>query len=273
MPIIIILSAVIIFCLLLFLSLIGQGRGDFSFFISNPIAHRGLHDGDLCPENSIAAFKRAVEKGCSIELDVHILKDGTLAVFHDDDLKRMAGLDRKLRDMTFSEIKKITLGKSQETIPTLKEVLELVDGRVPLLIELKTDGGVKGLCAAVKKELTGYNGKVCVQSFDPRPLRWFLKNCPHIPRGILSEKFRNGPAFPTVLIRFLISALFLNFQTAPSFISYRFTDRKNLLFWITVKVWKIKGFVWTITTKADFKTALNEGYIPISEKIFSKGDQ
>ena len=273
MPYIIVGSVLLVLCGLLFFALVGRGRGDFSFFLEHPIAHRGLHSEDGSPENSMAAFKKAIEKGCAIELDVHLLKDGTLAVFHDDELLRMTEKNGKLRDLCLCELKGLTLKNSSEKIPTFKEVLEAVDGKVPLLIELKTGGKASELCSAVTKELNGYNGIFCIESFDPRHLWWLRRNHPDIKRGVLSENFRNGPVFPLILIRFLISALFVNFLTAPDFVAYRFTDRKNLLFRISQKVWKIKGFVWTIDNVCDYKTAVDEGYIPICEKIFSGKDK
>ncbi len=269
LPYIIAAVCIAVFFGLLIFALIGRGRGDFSFFLEKPIAHRGLHGEGNIPENSIAAFKKAIEKGCSIELDVHLLKDGTLTVFHDDDLFRMTGRAGKLRDLTFSELKELTLKGSDEKVPTFKEALDTVAGKVPLLIELKTGGKASELCKAVTEALKGYNGRFCIESFDPRHLRWFKKNRPEVKRGVLSENFRNGPILSLLFIRFLISALFLNFWTSPDFIAYRFTDRKNIFFRVAQKLWKIKGFVWTIDTLNDYKTAINVGFIPICEKIFS----
>lgn len=271
-PYIIIISALLGLCLLLFFALIGRGGEDFSLFLKNPIAHRGLHSEDGPPENSLAAFKRAIEKGCSIELDVHLLKDGTLAVFHDDDLFRMTGKEGRLRDLSLSELKELTLKNSNEKIPTFGEVLETVDGKVPLLIELKTGGKTAELCSSVMEALKDYKGRFCIESFDPRHLWWLRRHRPDIKRGVISENLKNGPVFPLIFMRFLISALFLNFLIAPDFVAYRFSNRKNLLFRISVKIWRIKGFVWTIKTADDYKTAINEGFIPICEKIFSGKD-
>jgi len=271
-PYVIIISVLLGVCLLLFFALIGRGREEFSFFLKNPIAHRGIHGENGPPENSISAFKKAVETGCSIELDVHLLKDGTLAVFHDDDLFRMTGIRGKLRELSFSDLKELTLKGSTEKIPTFGEVLETVNGKVPLLIELKAGGKTAELCSSVTEALKDYKGRFCIESFDPRHLWWFRRHRPDVKRGVLSENFKNGPVFPLILIRFLISALFLNFLTAPDFVAYRFTDRKNILFRISQRFWKIKGFVWTIETADDYNTAIKEGFIPICEKIFSGKD-
>ena len=128
-------------------------------------AHRGLHGGDV-PENSLAAFEKAAEKRYGIELDVQLTKDGVPVVFHDDSLLRVCGVDRLLRDCELSELRQFRLsGSEKETIPTFAEVLELVDGRVPLLVELKT--GSAGLVRAVVPMLDEYNGSFCVESFDP----------------------------------------------------------------------------------------------------------
>jgi len=151
-------------------------------------------------------------------------------------------------------------------------VLETVNGKVPLLIELKAGGKTAELCSSVTEALKDYKGRFCIESFDPRHLWWFRRHRPDVKRGVLSENFKNGPVFPLILIRFLISALFLNFLTAPDFVAYRFTDRKNILFRISQRFWKIKGFVWTIETADDYNTAIKEGFIPICEKIFSGKD-
>ena len=113
-------------------------KKNIDFILKTPIAHRGLHNVKA-PENSLAAFRLAIEHGNVIELDVHMLADGKIVVFHDDNLKRMTGVDAVIKDKTFAELSKLWLKKSSQKIPLLTEVLDLVDGKVPIIIEIKYD--------------------------------------------------------------------------------------------------------------------------------------
>ena len=171
------------------LSLIGKRHSVPAELKNAQYAHRGLHDKPTVPENSLAAFERAVLSGYGIELDIHLMSDGKLAVIHDSSLKRTAGADVNIEDLTANELVKYYLEGTAEQIPTLKQVLSLVDGKVPLLIELKAQNNVKKLCAAATKELERYNGLWCMESFDPRCVLWFKKNRPDIIRGQLSQNF------------------------------------------------------------------------------------
>lgn len=163
------------------------------FLCSNLIAHRGLHN-DKYPENSIGAFKRAIRKNYIIELDVHLLKDDTVVVFHDDNLYRMCGKRKKIKDYTYPELKKLKLLDTNYTIPTLENVLKLIDGKVPIIVELKYDLKVGLLEEKVCELLDDYNGDFCVKSFSPLSIMWFKKNRPNYIRGLLisnrSKKFR-----------------------------------------------------------------------------------
>jgi glycerophosphoryl diester phosphodiesterase len=157
------------------------------------IAHRGLHNIDIwAPENSAEAFRRAVEKGYAIELDVHLTKDNYVVVFHDDNLKRMTGIDKNITEMTMEELKKLRLQDTSERIPTLQEVLKIVNGRVPLLIELKNSTNKIGrLEKAVQYTMKNYKGDWAVQAFNPLRLKWFKNNMPNIPRGQLITEDNN----------------------------------------------------------------------------------
>ena len=154
------------------------------FLCSNLIAHRGLHN-DKYPENSIGAFKRAIRKNYIIELDVHLLKDDTVVVFHDDNLYRMCGKRKKIKDYTYPELKKLKLLDTNYTIPTLENVLKLIDGKVPIIVELKYDLKVGLLEEKVCELLDDYNGDFCVKSFSPLSIMWFKKNRPNYIRGLL----------------------------------------------------------------------------------------
>ena len=145
-----------------------------SWLFSRPIAHRGLHGIDA-PENSLAAFGKAIEAGFPIEIDVRPIDDGTVVVFHDDKLTRMTDLDGYVCNMTKSDLEKVRLRNSDERIPTFKEVLEFVDGRTPLLIEIKNDSTVGQLERDTLELLSSYKGEYAVQSFNPYSMEFFKK--------------------------------------------------------------------------------------------------
>ena len=147
-------------------------------------AHRGAH-GDGIPENSMAAFARAADNGCGIELDVQLSKDGQVMVFHDTYLERMTGMPGKCGDYTAEELSAIRLAGTEETIPTFRDVLALVHGRVPLLVELKGESLDTAVCAPTAALLRGYSGKFIVESFNPCLLGWFARHEPKMIRGLL----------------------------------------------------------------------------------------
>ena len=154
--------------------------------LSTPIAHRGLHNGTTAPENSLPAFENAILQGLPIELDVHLLKDGTVAVFHDAELLRLTGKEGLLAELNYSELKSLRLCGTDAEIPDLKQVLDLVAGRSALLIELKSHTAPGPLEEAVCACLKGYGGEVAIQSFHQPTLAYFCQRCPHVARGMLS---------------------------------------------------------------------------------------
>lgn len=235
-------------------------------FMSERYAHRGLH-GNGRPENSLAAFKAAADKGYAIELDVHLMRDGQLAVIHDSSLKRTAGEDVKIEALTKADLEKYNLEGTEEKIPTFREVLEVVDGRVPLLIELKAAGNIKPLCSALCYELLGYKGEYCIESFDPRCVLWFKKNRPDIVRGQLSQNFvkhNENLIFP---LRVILTLLIFNCVNQPDFIAFKFEDRAFLSNKIAKGFWKMKSFVWTIQSAEDMEIAEEEGRAVIFENF------
>ncbi len=259
----------VLFVLFLFYVFATSGRvgfADFSAFKGVRFAHRGLH-GNGVPENSLWAFKRAVERGYGSELDVHLLADGELAVIHDHSLKRTAGADVKVEDLTIKELNDYRLEGTAEKIPTLKEVLDLYGGKAPLIIELKpTKNNVEKLCLNTAYLLKSYRGKYCIESFDPRCVKWFKKHCSGIIRGQLSQNFlkSKNSKMPAIL-KFAMTFLLSNFLTKPDFIAYKFDDRNNISFKICTKLHKIQGVSWTVKGN-DINISENENLIPIFEE-------
>lgn len=189
-------------------------------FLKNKIiAHRGYHDDSIgIPENSLKSFERAIENGYGIEIDLHLLKDGNIVVIHDDTTGRVTGVEKVLKDCTYDDIKDLKLRNTNLTIPLFKEVLDLVDGRVPLLIEYKYDNKPGDLEAKSMELLKEYRGEFAVQSFNPASVKWFKDNYENIPRGQLSRDYANDPM--CFIKKFVLKNVLLNFYNKPDFISY-----------------------------------------------------
>lgn len=225
--------------------------------------HRGLHSLPDAPENSMEAFRRAVDKGYGIELDLHLMADGNLAVIHDSSLLRTAGADVRIEDLTLRELAEYPLEGTDQIIPLFEDVLELVDGRVPLIVELKPVGrNMDDLCLATARVLDMYDGLYCVESFDPRVGDWFRRSRPDICRGQLSENFqKRDDGRLTKFLRFCMTHLLVNTLSKPDFVAYRFEDR-NL--W-SLKLHRSNRVWWTITNEKDLKIAEKRGAVVIFE--------
>jgi len=201
-------------------------KKDTSFLMQNLIAHRGKHNikkGII--ENTINAFKEAIENKYIIELDVHVLKDNSVVVFHDDDLKRMTGIDKKLCETTYEEIRKLKLQDTDNYIPLLKEVLNLVDGKVPIIISLKNDTKVGRLEKETIKVLKEYKGKYAIKSFNPLRVLWFKINYPEIIRGQLAARFKKDKM--NFVKKIFLRNMWFNFITKPDFVSYNVDSFPN----------------------------------------------
>lgn len=228
-------------------------------------AHRGLHSEGI-PENSMSAFEAAKNHGYGVELDVHLLSDGNLAVIHDSTLERVTGLPGVVEDLTARDLRRCKLRGTEEIIPELPHVLELFNGEAPLIIELKTHKGNHAkLCEAVCQLLEGYNGPYCLESFDPRCILWLKKHRPELIRGQLSEDYfvKGRPRIPLIM-KWIMTENLLNFITKPDFIAYRYEDRHCTLsnFFCLRRMTCVS---WTIKTEEDYCRATAEGWIPIFE--------
>lgn len=230
------------------------------------IAHRGFHNNKDVPENSIYAFQYAYEQGFAIELDVHIIRDGTLVVFHDDHLKRMTGVDKNLENCVFDEIANLKLGNTKEDIPLFEDVLKIIDGKVPLMIELKNSGKAGRLEKAAYEALKGYQGEYVIQSFNPFSVAWFKKNAKEVIRGQLSGSYKDEKI--NFIKKFLLKNLMLNIISKPDFVNYEigYLDK-----WILkrLKTKRIPIIAWTARDIDTFRLSLKkcnnvvfEGFFP-----------
>lgn len=218
---------------------------DIQWLLSKPIAHRGLHTDEL-PENSLGAFQNAIENGYPIELDVRLTDDDKVVVFHDDSLGRMTGKDgyvSKIGSDSLSAYKLLNGEKkpSEFCIPTLEEVLSLVDGKVPLLIEIKNQGSVGQLEKKTASLLSGYQGKFAVQSFNPYSIEYFKDNMPDVPRGILSCYFTKKD-LKSAIKRHVLKTLKMNKVANPDFVSYAAENLPNK--YVTKS--KLPVLAWTV---------------------------
>lgn len=228
-------------------------------------AHRGLHGNGL-PENSMAAFRAALEAGYGIELDIHLMRDGELAVIHDASLRRTAGKNVKIEDLTAEELPACFLEGTEETIPLFSQVLELYAGKAPMIIELKSEGGnYAALAEAACEAMEGYQGPYCMESFDPRCIRWLRTHRPDIIRGQLAENFVKRMNKLPFVLRFAITHQMANFLTRPDFVAYRFADRKTISNFLVRKLWGVQGVSWTLRQPEELEAAEAEGWLPIFE--------
>lgn len=215
-------------------------------------AHRGLCSADA-PENSLAAFRLAVQHGYGAELDVRLSRDNVPIVLHDGSLERIAGMKKQVCDMTAAELTACGIAGTQEKIPTLQTVLPLFAGKTPLMIELKTqDGNYAELTKRVCEQLDAFpNLQFCIESFDPRVLRWLKKHRSEIVRGQLAGHFGIH--------------LLANFWTQPHFAACRFEKRNTLLPFLCRKVWKMQEVSWTLHEAEKAEKALGDGAMIVFE--------
>ena len=222
-------------------------RDRLKWLTARPISHRGLHDKARGrPENSLAAFDAAVSGHYAIECDLHLAADGVPMVFHDDHLGRLTGEDAYVGDLTSTELSDLRLGDSAEWIPTLDELLALVQGRVPLVIELKhIPGRDAGLASAVVGRLKRYDGPAALMSFDPALLADVRAADPHLPRGLIGagDWRRGGEHFRAML------------RLGVDFISYSIADLPTPLPVLVHRLLRIPLICWTVRTPEQLRKA------------------
>ena len=223
---------------------------NLEFIKEGLIAHRGMHNIKKgIPENSIDAFKEAINNKYIIELDVHILKDNSIVVFDDDNLKRMTGLNKEIKKTTYREIRKLKLQNTNSYIPLFEEVLKLVNKQVPIIIELKSDVKCGRLEKEIIKILKNYKGKYVVKSFNPISVYWLKRHQPQIIRGQLVSSYKKENI--NIIKKFILKNMLFNYLTKPDFLSCEIDLLQNK----KVKEFrKSKRIVlgWTVRNQQDF---------------------
>ena len=261
----------LLFCLYCFLVAPNLFHRKLSFkqLTSFDYAHRGLHDAKRgIPENSLAAFDRAVKARYGIELDVRVTRDHVLVVHHDETLERSCGDSRRVCDVPLAELQQLELFGTGEHIPTFDEVLALVDCQVPLIVELKTDFYNRDLAEQVYDRLRRYPGIYCVESFDPMAMRWFKKHAGRVVRGQLScmPSLKNK-RFVEKTKRILLGYLLVNFLSRPDFIAYGYETDANISYRFVADVFRPLLVAWTVRDEETFQALQQEYDIQIFERF------
>lgn len=244
-----------------------KNRPQAADFLGKEYAHRGLHDANI-PENSLRAFQAAVDRGLGIEMDLQLSADGEVVVVHDFDLNRVAGLKNKVKDLTAEELGRVSLNGKGDGIPTLKQALQVVDGEVPLIIEMKIPGMDCSVCAKAMEILDQYDGPYCVESFHPFAIRWMKKNRPRILRGQLSTDFFGHKEQGSKIQLFAVKNLLLNFLAKPDFIAYDIRYPNAWAFRLCCRIWNAIPIGWTIRTKEELEAAKKNFDAWICEDIY-----
>ena len=207
----------------------------------------------------MSAFRAAVERGYGIELDVRLSSDNVLVVFHDDTLNRVVGIDGRVDAFTYKELSKMHLSGKEDTIPSFSEVLRLVGGRVPLLVEIKEDAGNSAVSTAVAEMLKSYSGDYIVESFNPFSVANVKKALPDVAVGILSQNFLRDKKYRKPSY-FLLGALLLNFICRPAFIAYNHEHHSSLSLKIARRIFGAPIFAWTVRSEEEEKKAKKNGF-------------
>jgi len=267
------MGAIVIIVALYLLAIMPRmfGRPDKTPFMGALYAHRGLHDNERdAPENSMSAFRKAVEAGYGIELDVQLTRDKVAVVFHDATLKRVCGAEGKVSDFTYEELLQFSLCGTSEKIPRFEEVLRMTDGRVPMIIEYKAPGVDVEVCPVADALLQKYRGAYCIESFNPMVLVWYRRHRKHVMRGQLSTSYtKDGEKGYPGGVLWLMHHLLFNFLTKPDFIAYNhkyYRDRSRSL---CRYLYKCTSVAWTIgsqeeldSRKRDFDLFIFEAFRP-----------
>ena len=232
-----------------------------TWLTTSGFAHRGLHNAHAgIAENSLPSFEEAISHGYGIELDVHLSSDGIPVVFHDEDLARMTGAKGVVNDQSLAELKELRLIPSDAKIPTLREALDLIDGRAPVLVEIKNHAKPVGpLESAIYNDIQEYQGPLCVQSFNPMSLSWFLKRDPKILRGLIAYSFPVEEVPLRATTRFLLKNLLFTPLCKPHYIAYRHEDiiRHRLRRLHRLRARGTPILAWTILSQSEASLALH----------------
>lgn len=223
-------------------------RPDATALTGRLYAHRGLHDGNhSAPENSLTAFRLAVEAGYGIELDVQRTGDGRLVVHHDSNTRRVCGVAAEILATPYAALPPLPDGSP---IPLFDEVLALVAGHAPLIVEIKPYGSATATAAATLDALQRYTGPYCVESFHPLAIRYVRRHAPEVLRGQLAMGTPFNPAETKLAEHLAIKYLLVNAFSRPHFVAYSSNDDHNLSLWLMKRLFHPLLAAWTLRDQA-----------------------
>ena len=227
-------------------------------FFHRCFAHRGLFDNQTRCENSLSAFEAAAQAGYGIELDLQMTADGKIVVFHDDDLQRMCSSPLVIEQATYAQLQEYNLGETFEKIPLFSQVLAQVNGRVPLIVEIKSTERIERTCLKVYDLLRNYPGDYCIESMNPLIMGWFAKNEPQIMRGQLATHIPSAA----------LGGMMFNILSKPHFIAYDHRFAQDSHSFSFCKSCGALTVGWTIREQ-DYEAAIHqydaiifEGFLP-----------
>jgi len=247
-----------------------MSRNAFSPFKGCLVAHRGLHDNTTDhPENTLAAFELASQGGYGIELDIRLSADDQLVVFHDDDLQRLCGVAKTCRELSAAELAQLRVLGTDQGVPLFSDVLALVDGRVPLVVEIKPEIDDALTCRLADAMLRDYGGAYCIESFDPRVLAWYRRHNPAVVRGQLSEDITQDTGSGVRFLDALLARMVFNIVTWPDFVAYNIRDAASPALHWWRRILRCPLVAWTIKSQAQLDKARHsfgayifEGFTP-----------
>ena len=252
-------GAALLFCIYLLLIRTKKAHDKIAAYRGVNLAHRGLH-GEGAAENSMTAFRRAKEAGFGVELDVRLSKDGELVVFHDDTLARVAGVEGRVDELTLAELRECRLSGTDDRIPTLREVFDLIDGSIPILIEIKEKIGSSAVTRQLLAELKSYDGPYIVESFDPMAISAFRKGRREVPLGILSRRFCDMKEHKGSPLYFALQNMLFNFLSVPDFVAYRHSDANTLSLKLARSLFGTVTVAWTTRSAEEGEAAKKNGF-------------
>lgn len=259
------LLVLFLFLLYLFLICPRIPRRNIDHLRSFDYAHRGLWDKDK-PENSIPAFLAAVHAGYGIELDVQLTKDHQPVVIHDQDLVRSCGLHADIHQFTLKEAQNLPLSGSNASIPSLEDALRIIDGQVPVIVEIKNCRDIHSLCASTAALLDQYHGPFCIESFNPIAVMWFRMHRPSWIRGQLAFSL-HGRKYPKKLSYLLLSTLIQNVLGRPDFLAFDVATDQSFPFFLVQHLFHPWTVGWTIQTDETWKRCREKYDLIIFEAI------
>ena len=245
---VILLILLVLVLLFLFLTAPSLKRKRARPWLGTMFAHRGLHDGKR-PENSLAAFDAACRAGYGIELDVRYSKDGQLIVFHDDTLERMCGDRRRPEELTVAELKELPLAQTEERIPTFDEALRRINGRAPLLVEIKNGKRIRALTADTVARLKRSGAHYLIESFNPLCLFYLRFMAGDIIRGQLVASREETEQTIGAALAIALSGLLLNALSRPDFVAYNIADRRSYAPNLQRRLYKTPMAAWTVRSE------------------------